>query len=103
MILNVTKEMLLHAAFVADEIWGDMLEPKIVLVYTGLIVPANSNLVPSGRGLRPERMFVFWFIFLCSFYFLSAFLLFALLSLGLFRVYKIRTTMDMFPVLFRCK
>ena len=71
--------------------------------YVGLIVPANSNLVPSALVLRPERMFVFWFIFLCSFYFLSAFLLFALLSLGLFRVYKIRTTMDMFPVLFRCK
>ena len=31
----------------------------------GLIVPANSNLVPSGLGLRPERMFVsFHFSFL---------------------------------------
>ena len=24
----------------------------------GLIVPANSNRVPKGLGLRPERMFV---------------------------------------------
>ena len=27
MIKNVTFELLLHAAFVADEIWGFMLEP----------------------------------------------------------------------------
>ena len=38
MILNVTKEMLLHAAFVADEIWGDMLEPACTAVVGHRIV-----------------------------------------------------------------
>ena len=42
-----------------------------------VIVPANSNLVPSGLGLRPERMLVFRVIFfpsLFSFYFPPSFL-----------------------------
>ena len=40
----VTLELLLHAAFVADEIWGDMLEP------------AGTVLV------SPIRWFVSWFV-----------------------------------------
>ena len=50
----------------------------------GLIVPANSNLVPSGLGLRPERMLV---VVPVSFLFLSFSCLFALLWHLLFRVY----------------
>ena len=33
----------------------------------GLIVPANSNLVPSGLGLRPERMLIFASFFVSFF------------------------------------
>ena len=53
--------------------------------YVGLIVPANSNLVPSALVLRPERMFVttasllFSFVSLLFFSFLFCFL-FALLK-----------------------
>ena len=37
----------------------------------GLISPANSNVVPSGLGLRPRAHVCFWSIFLCfSFSFL---------------------------------
>lgn len=39
----------------------------------GLILPANSSLVPSRLGLRPERMFAFRFIFFLSFLFLLSF------------------------------
>ena len=46
----------------------------------GLMVPANSNLVPLGHGLRPERMFAFVSF---SLLFLS-FLLFSFLIISLF-------------------
>ena len=78
----------------------------------GLIVPANSNLVPSGLGLRPERMqegfcFVLLSFLFFSFRFVFFFCLFlpffalcvAVLSSPLFRVYA--CTMAMFLVLSR--
>ena len=51
-------------------------------IIRGLIVPANSNLVPSGLGLCPARLYeVFCFVFL-SFLFLFPFLpVFALFAL----------------------
>ena len=48
---------------------------------TGLIVPANSNLVPSGLDLRPERKLV---VILFSFLFLSASVLFPFLVVFFF-------------------
>ena len=60
----------------------------------GLIVPANSNLVPPGLGRRPARMLVFCFISLLSFSFSLLFLSFLPFlvpgSLFLFRVYAYR-------------
>ena len=67
--------------------------------YLRLIVLANINVIPSGVGLRPKRMFVF----VCfSFLFFSfLFLSFLPFISFLFRVYVY--TMDMFLLLFRCK
>ena len=60
----------------------------------GLIVPANRNLVPSGLGLRSERLFVFDSFVFRSFssFILSVSFLFALVTNTyinslLFRVY----------------
>ena len=47
-----------------------------------LIVPANSNLVPWGLGLRPERMLVFISFFFISFLFFSFLFLFCFPFVG---------------------
>ena len=39
----VTFELVLHAAFVADEIWGDTLEPAVVSTCTSSVLISNEN------------------------------------------------------------
>lgn len=80
----------------------------------GLIVPVNSNLVPSGLGLPPERMFVSVRFELYRFFFLfsSSHMCFGSIFTRL-RVFFLwyfssffrcpYNTMDMFPVQFGCK
>ena len=48
----------------------------------GLIVPTNSNLVPSGLGLRPEHMLILVSVFLPSLFFSFPFCFLPFLSLG---------------------
>ena len=60
--------------------------PRLII---GLTVPANSNLVPSGLGLRPARMHevfcLFFLSFLCFFFF-SFSPLFALFCISLYNI-----------------
>ena len=65
----------------------------------GLIVPANSNLAPSGLGLRRERTFVL-FSFFFSFLFLSVSSIFTLIFSLLSRVFV--CTIDMFVLIVLC-
>ena len=73
----------------------------------GLIVPANSNLVPSGLGLRPDRMhddFGFVCLFL-SFFVLSrsVYFLFCAYFLSSFSGVRIISTVGLCLASFLCK
>ena len=46
----VTFELLLHAGFVADEIWGDMLEPARMYLYKMHFFLHICKLLSGGRG-----------------------------------------------------
>ena len=68
-----------------------MCRPSVGPPAGQLIVPANSNLVPSGLGLRPERMPVF-----VSFFFLLSSLFLSLAFLENLRFFGVRVYHGMF-------
>lgn len=47
--------MLLYAAFVADENWGDMLEPARIILVLIIQYGNPSNAFRDGRGERERR------------------------------------------------
>ena len=50
----VTFELLMHAAFVADEIWGDMLEPARRITLSIALFAARSHVKTMDRSSIPD-------------------------------------------------